>query len=78
VIALSAIFAIIVWPKFAPLLQVDVVVGWTEFHPGFLWMEGKDVVEWKAMTGLVLTPLDTHLVSAIAGLYFGGSLAGHK
>jgi len=26
------------------------------------------------MTGMVITPLDTHLVSAIVGLYFGGSL----
>ena len=78
VIALSAIGAIIVWPKFAPLLDVNVVVGWSEFHPGFLWIEGKESVEWKSMTGLVLTPLDTHLVSAIAGLYFGGSLVGHN
>jgi hypothetical protein len=24
--------------------------------------------------GVVITPLDTHLMSAIVGLYFGGSL----
>jgi len=26
------------------------------------------------MKGLVITPLDTHLVSAITGLYFGASM----
>ena len=33
-----------------------------------------DVTQWKPMTGLVITPLDTHVVSSIIGLYFGGSL----
>jgi hypothetical protein len=32
------------------------------------------VVEWKQLKGLVITPLDTHLVSAIVGLYFGASI----
>ena len=78
-IAILSILSIIVWPKFAPLFGIDVVVGYTEFHPGFLWMEGKEVVQWTPLgVGLALTPLDTHLVSAIAGLYFGGSLVGHN
>jgi hypothetical protein len=29
---------------------------------------------WKPLEGLVITPLDTHVVSSIIGLYFGGSL----
>ena len=37
-------------------------------------LEGRDIVQWKEMVGLVITPLDTHLMSAIIGLYFGGSL----
>ncbi len=34
----------------------------------------KEVVMDKIFTGVVITPLDTHLMSAIVGLYFGGSL----
>ncbi|MEM9227285.1 MAG: hypothetical protein AAGA45_04900, partial [Verrucomicrobiota bacterium] len=44
--------------------------------PGF-WFFSSDTEEtqWLELKGLVLTPLDTHLLSAIIGLYFGGSLA---
>jgi hypothetical protein len=51
-------------------------VGYLEFKPGFLFFEGKEVLKWEVLSarGLVLTPLDTNLVSAIVGLYFGGSL----
>ena len=75
-IALSAIGAIIVWPKVIAVFYPDiaVTVGWTEFRPGFLFFDGKEIFQWKQMTGMVITPLDTHLVSAIVGLYFGGSL----
>jgi hypothetical protein len=54
---------------------MPVVVGWTEWTPGFLFItEGGEDTVWKTMKGLVLTPLDTHLVSAIVGLYFGASM----
>ena len=56
------------WP------DLDVYVGYTQFNPGFLFLEGKEVVEWKQLKGLVITPLDTHLLSAIVGLYFGASI----
>ena len=78
IIALTAIFAIVVLPKILPLVTPDahVIVGYTEFKPGFLFLEGKDVMKWVPMAhkGIVITPLDTNLVSAIIGLYFGGSL----
>ena len=78
IIALTAIFAIVVLPKILPLVTPDahVIVGYTEFKPGFLFIEGKDVMKWIPMAhkGIVITPLDTNLVSAIVGLYFGGSL----
>ena len=77
IIALSAIGAIIVWPKVVPVFWPDlpVIVGWTEWNPGFLFLsEGTEDTVWKSMKGLVLTPLDTHLVSAIVGLYFGASM----
>lgn len=76
IIALVSVFAIVVLPKIVPLIAPDtpVVVGFTEFRPGFLFIEGKDVMNWVPLKGLVITPLDTNLVSAIIGLYFGGSL----
>ena len=78
IIALTAVFAIVVLPKILPLVSPDahVIVGYTEWKPGFLFFEGKDVMKWVPMAhkGIVITPLDTNLVSAIIGLYFGGSL----
>ena len=78
IIALTAIFSIVVLPKIIPLIdpQAQIIVGYTEFKPGFLFFEGKDVMKWVPMAhrGIVITPLDTNLVSAIVGLYFGGSL----
>ena len=78
IIALTAIFAIVVLPKILPLIdpQAQVIVGYLEFKPGFLFFEGKEVMQWVPMAhrGIVITPLDTNLVSAIIGLYFGGSL----
>lgn len=79
IIALSVVLSVIVLPKIAVLIypDVNVVFGWTAFHPGLLFLPDKEVLEWKAVEGLAITPLDTHIVSAIVGLYFGGSLAGH-
>lgn len=75
-IALMSVFAIIVWPKFVPVLWPEIltIVGWTAWDPGFLFFEGKDVTQFEYLKGLVITPLDTHLVSAIVGLYFGASM----
>jgi len=74
-IALSAVFSIIVLPKLVAVWypMVDVYVGYTEVQGGlFNWLFGPDeAIEWKSATGFVITPLDTHIVSAIVGLYFG-------
>ena len=78
IIALTAIFAIVVLPKILPLIdpQAQVIVGYLEFKPGFLFFEGKEVMQWIPMAarGIVITPLDTNVVAAITGLYCGGSL----
>ena len=77
VIALSAVFAVIVWPKLVAVFwpEVPVTVGYTEWTPGFLFLtEGKETTTWQSLSGLVLTPLDTHLLGAIVGLYFGASM----
>ena len=75
-IALMATFSIIVLPKIAALMfpHVPITVGYTEFNPGFLFLtEGHDVITWQKVTGFALTPLDTHTMAAIIGLYFGAS-----
>ena len=74
-IALSAVFSIIVLPKLVAVWYPDVgvYVGYTEATGGFLnWLFGPDeAIQWKVAQGFVITPLDTHIVSAIVGLYFG-------
>ena len=78
IIALTAVFAIVLFPKLLPLLQPDasVIVGYLEFKPGFLFIPEKEIMKWITLSSnsLVITPLDTNLVSAIIGMYFGGSL----
>ena len=78
IIALTAVFAIVLFPKLLPLLQPDasVIVGYLEFKPGFLFIPEKEIMKWITLSSnsLVITPLDTNLVSAIIGLYFCGSL----
>jgi len=77
IIALSAVFAVIVWPKLVAVFwpDVGVTVGYTQWNPGFLFLtEGTETTTWQTMKGLVLTPLDTHLLGAIVGLYFGASM----
>lgn len=74
-IALSAVFSIIVLPKLVAVWypDVSVYVGYTEAQGGLLnWLFGpEEAVQWKMARGFVITPLDTHIVSAIVGLYFG-------
>ena len=78
IIALVAVFSIVVLPKLMPLVSPDVsvIVGYLEFKPGFLFLPEKEIMKWVTLSSnsLVITPLDTNLVAAIIGLYFGGSL----
>ena len=77
IIALTSFFSIVVLPKLVAVFSpdVDVTVGYTVFHPGFLFFtDGREAFEWITFKGLVITQLDTNLVSAIIGMYFGGSL----
>lgn len=78
-IALMAVGSIIVLPKVAAIFtDLTVIYGTVEWNSGFLFFtEGKDVVKWTTMKGLVITPLDVQVVLSIIGLYFGGSLVGH-
>jgi len=79
-IALLSVFFIIAFPKIVAVFFpcVPVIVGYTELQKGFLFFTdpiAKTV--WQHAYGLVITPLDTHMLAAIIGLYFGGSLAQH-
>ena len=80
IIALTAVFFIIAWPKLVPVFfDTSVYLTWTEFSRGFLFLvEQKEMTMDKEFFGVVITPLDTHLMSAIIGLYFGGSLVKKK
>ena len=79
IIALSAVGSIIVLPKLVAVWypEVSVVVGYTEMQGGFFnWLFGTgEAIQWKSACGFVITPLDTHIVSAIVGLYFGAGFA---
>jgi len=77
IIALTAVFSIVVLPKLVAVFAPDVLVtvGYTEFKPGFLFFtKDVEIFKWITFEGLVITQLDTNLVSAIIGMYFGGSL----
>ena len=81
IIALSSIFAIVILPKLVAVYYPDitVTVGYTQWNPGFWFIkEGREIFEWITFQGLVITQLDTNLVSAIIGMYFGGSLVKGK
>jgi hypothetical protein len=77
-IALMCVVAIIVLPKLAPFIDpnMPVYVGYVETVQQGWWIfaSDTDMTQWKPLNGLVITPLDTHVVSSIIGLYFGGSL----
>ena len=80
IIALTSVFAIVLLPKLVAVYYptVDVTVGYTNWNPGGLFRSGREIFEWVTFQGLVITQLDTNLVSAIIGMYFGGSLAKGK
>ena len=63
-------------PKIVPVFfDVSVFLTWTEFSRGFLFLiEQKEMLVDRQFAGVVITPMDTHLMASIIGLYFGGSL----
>ena len=77
-IAFLAVISILVIPKLAPFIDPDmpIYVGYTETIQQGWWIfaSDTDMTQWKPLSGLVIPPLDTHVVSSIIGLYFGGSL----
>ena len=81
IIALTATACVIALPKLAALFFPETAVhyGYPQLDQGFLFFTADaEKIHWVTHKGLIITPLDTHLLSAIIGLYFGGSLAAHK
>jgi hypothetical protein len=78
VISLLAVFFIICFPKIVAVFfpHVPVIIGYTELQHAFFSGATAHTV-WQSAYGLTITPLDTHMLAAIIGLYFGGSLAQH-
>jgi hypothetical protein len=75
-IALSAIFSIVVLPLVAAIFMpyLPISYGFMEGVSGITFFsDAKDALVWTTGTGVVITPIHTHLVYAIAGMYFGSS-----
>jgi len=78
VIAVGCIFSIVILPKIIAIYNPDVGV-WVSsevLENGFLFFtEDRNITEWNYLKGFVITPIDTMIVSAVIGMYFGASVA---
>ena len=69
ILAIMGFSAIVVLPKLVPLFfpHVDVFMAYEEMSKGFLFFTSDALqLQFKSIHGLIITPLDTHLASAIA------------
>jgi len=73
-IALVSILSIICLPIVGGILypHLPVSYGVTELGGGLFGGDAGRIL-WTTGTGVVIGPMHTHLVSAIAGMYFGSS-----
>ena len=85
-IALAAVFSIIVLPKLVAVFypEVGVYVGYTELQVGFLdfiFGPGQEVVKWQDAEGFVITPLaivsSVPAVDIVPALLNGGLFSTH-
>jgi hypothetical protein len=79
IIALSVIGGVLFSTMVAPYIWPDVAitVGLSEYKPGFWFLtEGHDQITWRTLPqGVVLTPVISHMISAITGLFFGNQVS---
>lgn len=74
ILAILAFASIIVLPKICAIFfpEVSVSLAYFDLDRGFLFFSNDATrMFFKQFSGLVITPMDTNLVAAIAGLYFG-------
>ena len=76
IITLTVVFFVVAFPKLVAVYMPDMAVhiGYLQFKGFWFFTSDTERVVWEAMKGLVITPLDTHLLSAIIGFYFGGRM----
>jgi len=75
IIALTTVFFVIAFPKIVAVWypEIAVTTGYYELQQGFLFFsDDTEIVKWREAKGLVISPLDSNLCAAIAGLYYGG------
>lgn len=81
IIALTATFSTLLLPKLAALygaiagVYMPIAVSYTEVQLKLFGLLQEPHTVWERGIAIMVTPLDTHLMVAIIGLYFGGSLA---
>lgn len=76
IIALASIASVVVIPIVAAVFNPELPVsyGFSESQGGFMFFtDARDTMSWATGTGIIIGPLHSHLVYAIAGLYFGAS-----
>jgi len=78
-IALTIIFSVFVLPAIMLHLGFPITMGYTELKPGFSFLSiftigGGEATTWKEVSGFAITPLHTHGVMAVLGMYFGFSI----
>lgn len=71
--ALIIVLSVMVLPKIAALMGYEVNYG-TAGEQSLLWglFGSSPHVEWYIAGGVPITPMDTHSLAAVVGLYFGG------
>lgn len=81
VLAIMGFFAVVVWPKIVAVMwpYVEVVYAHEAIDKGFMFFTS-DVtnLKFQKLYGIVITPLDLHMISAICGLYFGSFSTGRR
>ena len=78
VLAMTGFFAVVLLPKLIFLFQPDVNVIYAYLETkNYLFSSGLSKMMFKAVNGVLISPIDTHLVAAISGLYFG-SVTGRR
>ena len=88
-IAISATVSIVVLPILIPAVisflpvgipYFPITFGYTELQGGFWpFTESKEIIKWYDIEqGILITPFHTHMMAAINGMYFGGSLVGSR
>ena len=52
-------------------LNSQVVVGYTEISPKFLFWGGEEAMKWKTIEGAAITPAFNNVVILLVSYYFG-------